>query len=335
MVKSNVSLKPYNTFGIDVKAKLLAEFTSVEELKELLKSYGNEKLLVLGGGSNVLLHNDWDGLVLVNNIKGIRVLKEDGATVEVSVGGGEVWHDWVMYTVDQGWGGIENLALIPGSVGAAPMQNIGAYGVEIKSTFKKLKALNIETLEQREFFKEECNFGYRTSIFKTTEKGKYILTDVTFELDKQPQLNLSYAPLAQAAEGINREELDVAWVANQVIKIRQSKLPDPKELGNAGSFFKNPVIAKSLFEEIKHNHPNVPSYPVSDLEVKVPAGWLIEHTGWKGKKDGEVGVHTKQALVLVNYGKGKGNDIYNLSTKIINDVASKFGITLEREVNVI
>lgn len=335
MISENTSLLPYNTFGIDVKASKFGRFSSTEELHALLSHRGKEeKLLILGGGSNVLLTEDFEGLVIRNEIKGFEVISEDENTVDIKVGAGEVWHEFVLQSIEKGYGGVENLSLIPGSVGASPMQNIGAYGVEIKDVFVSLEAYHIESGEVHTFDKESCQFGYRESVFKRRLKGQYIIVSVTYRLTKNHSLNTSYGAIeAELKErGINNPT--IKDVSDAVIAIRQSKLPDPKEIGNAGSFFKNPVVDKSVLVSIQEKHENVPNYPAGD-KVKLAAGWLIEQAGWKGKTFDTFGVHKKQALVLVNYGGSKGQSILDLSTQIIADVQAKFGVQLEREVNII
>ena len=327
------SLLPYNTFGIDAKASAIFTFQDQEELRALLKQHKDP--LILGGGSNILLTQNVSEAVLINEVKGIALQSETASEVVVECGGGEEWHAFVLYCLDQGWFGIENMSLIPGSVGASPMQNIGAYGVEIKDVFHSLRAINRTTGEERVFTSEECDFGYRTSVFKTSLKGQYVITHVSFTLSKVPNVKTSYGAIQDqlVVDGIDHPS--PKDVSNAVIKIRQSKLPDPKEVGNSGSFFKNPVVANAIVDEIRKKHENVSTYPVNDEQTKVPAGWLIEQAGWKGKTFGNYGVYPKQALVLVNYGGAKGADIYNLSEQIIQDVKGKFGITLEREVNIL
>jgi UDP-N-acetylmuramate dehydrogenase len=335
MIEENVDIAPYTTFGINANAQSLAVFTTTEELTELLHVNKGRDTMVLGGGSNVLFTKDYPGLVLVNRIKGINVIQESKDEVTVEVGAGENWHEFVLYCIDQGWGGIENLSLIPGSVGASPMQNIGAYGVEIKDIFKELTALNIQELKEEKFNHSQCEFGYRESIFKRALKGKYIITSVTYRLNKNPKLNTSYGAIEDELARKNIKNPTLKEVSDAVIAIRQSKLPDPKEIGNAGSFFKNPVVKLDVYKKIQKEHPNAPNYPIDDNYVKVPAGWLIDTAGWKGKRFGSFGVHVNQALVLVNYDYAKGGDIYDLSQQILDDIQSKFGILLEREVNII
>jgi UDP-N-acetylmuramate dehydrogenase len=340
MIQKNISLKPYNTFGIDVKAKQFANFKDSKSLKHLLKIESTRKMpkLIIGGGSNLLLTQDFKGIVLKNEIEGIEITKQDKEHVYIKAGAGMVWHDLVMFAIENNFGGIENLSLIPGSVGAAPMQNIGAYGVEIKDVFFELEALNIETLDEVRFTKKRCQFGYRESIFKKQFKNQYIITSITLKLNKNPKINTSYGAIQQELDANNIKKPTIKDVSNAVIKIRQSKLPNPKEIGNSGSFFKNPVINAEQFEFLKREYPNVAHYPISKNEIKIAAGWLIDNAGWKGKtfesKTGKYGVHKNQALVLVNYGGALGKDILELSNQIINDIKAKYNIDLEREVNI-
>ncbi|MCP9769051.1 UDP-N-acetylmuramate dehydrogenase [Lacihabitans sp. LS3-19] len=336
-IQENISLKSYNTFGIEAKAKYFVVFKSVEELKRILRNpeYLNEKRLFLGGGSNVLLLNDFEGLVLKNEIKGIESVFENEENAILKVGGGEVWHEFVLDTIEKQLSGLENLSLIPGTVGAAPMQNIGAYGVEIKDVFVSLEALNLETLEVVFFDREKCAFGYRESFFKHEGKGKYVILNVNFELSKKPAFNVSYGAIKDTLTEMGVTELSSKSISDAVIAIRKSKLPDPAEIGNSGSFFKNPEISKTLFEKVKAEFPNIPSYPIDENTVKVPAGWLIEQAAWKGKRFGDIGVHDKQALVLVNYGEGKGQEIADLAKEIAFSVLQKFGIEIKPEVNFI
>ncbi len=337
IVQKDVQLKPYNTFGIEATAKYFVEVSSIEQLKEILQNpdYQSIKRLILGGGSNMLLTKDFDGLVIKMSIKGMDVVKETEENIWIKAGAGVVWHDLVMHCVDQNYAGIENLSLIPGTVGAAPMQNIGAYGIEIKEVFEELEALEIETGEIRTFDKATCNFGYRESIFKHEAKGKYIILNVTFKLSKNPTFHLEYGAIRDTLAEMGVLELGIRAISDAVIHIRQSKLPNPAEIGNAGSFFKNPEIPNTQFEALKAQFPTIPSYPVNETTTKVPAGWLIEQAGWKGQRFGNVGVHAKQALVLVNYGGGKGEEIKDLSQKIQASVKEKFGIQLSAEVNFI
>lgn len=334
-MEHNYSLQPFNTFGIDVRAKHFATFSNISELKTALKSVEKEDILILGGGSNMLFTKDFEGLVLRNEIKGISVANEDAQFVYVTAGAGEVWHEFVQYCIEQHWCGLENLSLIPGSVGASPMQNIGAYGVEIKDVFHELSALHIASGELHTFNKEQCQFGYRESVFKRAFKNQYIITDVTFALAKNPNLKTSYGAIQQELDAKGIQNPSIRDVSEAVIAIRQFKLPDPKVLGNAGSFFKNPVISRTEFEVILAKFPNVSHYVLNDTEVKLAAGWLIENAGLKGYRQGTCGVHEKQALVLVNYGGSKGQQILDLSTQIIQTIQAQFGVTLEREVNII
>jgi len=332
MIQHNIDLKPFNTFGISAVAASFTEICSTEDLEHLsLKTTDN--YLVLGGGSNILFTQNPGGLVL--KIKGIEVVKETDQYVYVKAAAGEIWHQFVLHAIQNNWGGIENLSLIPGSVGASPMQNIGAYGVEIKDVFEELEAYHIDTKEIHTFNAEECRFGYRESVFKRHLKGRYIILSVTYRLTKNPIINTSYGAILSELEAMGVSQPTIKDVSDAVIRIRSSKLPDPKEIGNAGSFFKNPVIAVELFNSLKEKYPNIPSYPVSATEVKIPAGWLIEQDGWKGKTIDQYGVHKNQALVLVNYGNAKGHDIFNLSTQIIGSIKDHFGIELEREVNIV
>lgn len=335
MIEKNVNLKPYNTFGIDVNASFFGRFSSIEELKTILTENSGKELLVLGGGSNVLFVKDhFDGLVLLNEIKGIDVVEESNDTVVIRSGAGEIWHEFVMSCIARCYCGVENLSLIPGSVGASPMQNIGAYGVEIKDVFEKLDAYHIATGEIHSFNKEECEFGYRESVFKRKYKNQYIITDVYYRLSKVPNLNTSYGVIEAELDKMGIKNPTVKDISNAVIAIRSSKLPDPKEIGNAGSFFKNPVVDKSVYEKIASKFERIPNYPSEDGKIKLAAGWLIEKMGYKGKTLGHYGVHNLQALVLVNYGGATGKEIYNLSSEIIENVKNEFGVELECEVNI-
>lgn len=336
-VLQNQSLKSYNTFGLEAYAKFFVAVSTVDELKKVLQQPELKDLprFILGGGSNILLTKNFDGLVIKNSIKGIELLQEDDKHVWLKVGSGEVWHELVLHTINQGWGGMENLSLIPGQVGAAPMQNIGAYGVELEASFESLEAVDMQTAEVRSFNKDECNFGYRESVFKTTLKGQYCIVSVTFKLNKKPALNISYGDIKRTLDDMQVWEPTVKDVSAAVIKIRQSKLPDPKVLGNSGSFFKNPEIPKEQFEALQQYFPLIPSYPTPSGLVKVPAGWLIEQAGWKGKRIGNTGSHAQQALVLVNYGGATGQEIYQLALDIQASVKEKFGITIVPEVNVV
>ena len=337
IIQKDIQLKPFNTFGIEATAKYFIEVSSIEQLQEILQNpdYQSTERLILGGGSNMLLTKDFDGLVIKITIKGFEVVNENEDNIWLKVGAGVVWHDLVLQCVNHNYAGMENLSLIPGTVGAAPMQNIGAYGIEIKEIFEELQALEIATGEIKNFDKAMCNFGYRESIFKHEAKGKYIILNVTFKLNKRPTFHIEYGAIKDTLAEMNISEMSIKSISDAVIHIRQSKLPNPAEIGNAGSFFKNPEIPNSQFETLKAQFPTIPSYPVSDTTTKVPAGWLIEQAGWKGQRFGNVGVHAKQALVLVNYGGGKGEEIKDLSQKIQASVKEKFEIQLSVEVNFI
>ncbi|MBF9254638.1 UDP-N-acetylmuramate dehydrogenase [Pontibacter sp. 172403-2] len=336
-LQSGISLKPYNTFGIDVKARFFARFDSMAKLQQLLQmpEVKHLPMLILGGGSNLLFTGDFDGVVLQNNIKGIEVLREEEVYTYVKAGGGEVWHEFVQFALAQNLGGVENLSLIPGTVGAAPLQNIGAYGVELKDVFYELEAVHLPSGEIHTFDNAACSFGYRESIFKNDLKGQYIVTSVTFRLHRQHQLNTSYGAIKTTLDEMQVQEPTIQDVSAAVCHIRQSKLPDPKQIGNAGSFFKNPEIPVMQYENLKAQFPDIPSYPVTPTTVKVPAGWLIEQCGWKGKVIGNYGVHKNQALVLVNYGGASGDKIRQLALDIIQSVKDKFGIQLHPEVNIL
>lgn len=336
-IKSDFSLKKYNTFGIDVNAKGYTHFKSESELLEILNNEECKKLpkLILGGGSNILFTKDFDGLVLHNQIKGIEIIGQNDTSVYIKAGAGELWHDLVLYTVARGFGGLENLSLIPGCVGAAPVQNIGAYGVEIKDCMESLEAIHIATGDKAVFTNQDCLFGYRDSIFKQHFKGKFVITNVFFKLEKNPHLNISYGAITDTLKEMNVFKPTVKDVSDAVIHIRKSKLPDPTVTGNAGSFFKNPEIPEEQFASLKLQYPTIPSFPCEPGKVKVPAGWLNEQCGWKGKVIGNAGVHKNQALVLINCGKASGEEIKNLSLEIKKSVTEKFGIELETEVNIL
>ena len=333
----NYPLLKLNTFGVDVKAKYFTSINTINELIELTKTnvFKDLELLILGGGSNILFTKDFDGLVILNNIKGKEIIDQNQQSIFLKIGAGENWHQLVMYCVDNGWGGIENLSLIPGNTGTAPMQNIGAYGVEIKETFVELEALEISSGKIVKFNNSDCEFGYRESVFKNKMKNQYIILNITLELKKNPVLNINYGDVKAILESQNIKNPAIKEVSNAIISIRQSKLPDPKKIGNSGSFFKNPIVSLNQLELIKKKYPNVVNYEINENEFKIAAGWLIERAGWKGKKFNNYGVHEKQALVLVNYGLANGMEIFELSEKIILDIKDKFGITLEREVNII
>jgi UDP-N-acetylmuramate dehydrogenase len=335
MLEKNVDLKPYNTFGISVKANYFAAFQDASSLGALLSDNSGKNIMILGGGSNVLFTKNYEGLILRNEIKGKEILQEDDNFVYVKAGAGENWHEFVLYCINNNWGGIENLSLIPGSVGASPMQNIGAYGVETKEVFHELEAVNIKTGQLEKFSHSQCEFGYRESVFKRALKGKYVITSVTYRLSKSHEVNTTYGAINSELEAKGIKKPSIKDISDAVIAIRQSKLPDPKQIGNAGSFFKNPVVEKTIVTKIQEKYPEVPFYPIDDNHVKLPAGWLIDKAGWKGKRIGNHGVHFKQALVLVNYDDAAGKEIYALSQEILDDIEDKFGVLLEREVNII
>ncbi len=334
-VLQNISLKPYNTFGIDLPAEYFTELSDVQMLPSITDDTAlPAKKSILGGGSNILLTKPVSGLLIHNRLQGIELLKEDDDHVWLKVSSGEIWHGFVMHAIANGWAGIENLALIPGTVGASPMQNIGAYGIEAKETIESVTFWHWQEKAFITYSNEECRFGYRDSIFKHGLKDKVFITSVTFRLNKKPVFNTSYGAITQELEKMNVSEPNIRAIAEAVIAIRSSRLPDPKQIGNAGSFFKNPTISKQQFESLKEKYPDIPSYHVSDTLVKVPAGWLIEHNGWKGKRFGDAGVHAKQALVLVNYGSASGAEIWDLSSQVVDSVKDTFGIELEREVQI-
>lgn len=332
----NHSLKHYNTFGIDVNAKAFIDISSTDQLKKVIQDNNNQlPLFVLSGGSNMLLTKNVEALVLHINTKGIQMVDEDDDFVWIEAQAGEVWHDFVLTTIDRNLGGLENLSLIPGKVGSAPIQNIGAYGVEIKDGMHSLTALNLTTLETETFLNTDCQFGYRESVFKQDLKGQYIITSVTFKLKKEPHtIHTSYGAIQEQLQQMMVSNPTIKEVSKAVIAIRQSKLPDPKEIGNSGSFFKNPVIDKSLYQSLLEKNPTIPHYPVNDFQVKVPAGWLIEQAGLKGFRKGDAGVHTKQALVLVNYGNANGQELIDMATHVQKSVFDKFKITIAPEVNI-
>ncbi|MCZ4318025.1 UDP-N-acetylmuramate dehydrogenase [Aequorivita viscosa] len=334
-VEENKSLKQYNTFGIASNARYFVSVETIEELKQALSEKPSKELFILGGGSNMLLTDDLDAFVIHLNLKGIEIIKESDTEVFVKVMAGENWHEFVQYCIAQDFGGLENLSLIPGNVGTAPIQNIGAYGVELKDTFSSCTTLEIDTLKEREFTKAECAFEYRNSIFKNEAKDKYIITSVTFRLTKKNhKTSISYGDIQKHLADRNIEIPTVRDISEAVIAIRQSKLPDPKVLGNSGSFFKNPVIDSKTFQDFRRDFPEAPFYEVSPTEFKIPAGWLIERAGFKGKRFGDAGVHKNQALVLVNYGNATGKEIWQLAMTIQKKVKKMTGIFIEPEVNV-
>ena len=333
----HTNLKPFNTFGIEALCSFFAEINSVDDFLKLIKEdvYLSNKRLVIGGGSNILLTKNFEGLVIKNNLHGIEIISEQGDEVQVKAMAGENWHGFVMWCIDHGFGGLENLSLIPGCVGAIPMQNIGAYGVEIKEVFKELEAYDMNTGEKRVFTKEECHFGYRESVFKHECKDKYLIASVTYILNKKPKLNISYGAISSELEASGIKDPSIRDVSNAVIRIRQSKLPDPAVTGNAGSFFKNPEVSAEKHAELKSKFPKLVSYPLDNGNFKLAAGWLIEDCGLKGYRHNGAAVHDKQALVLVNKDHCTGKDVYDLSSYVLQKVIDKFGVTLEREVNII
>ena len=336
-IKENLSLKKYNTFGIDVKAKYFAEVFSIDELRELL-SLDKYKVLpkfILGGGSNILFTTDFEGLVIKISSNEIQVIKEDNDYVFIKALAGINWHDLVLYCIERNFGGIENLSLIPGKVGAAPIQNIGAYGQELKDVFYSLNGIFIDNLEEKSFYKDECRFAYRNSIFKTELKNAFIITDVTLILNKQPLPNTSYGAIEEELKKRNLDRITIKDVSKAVCDIRMIKLPDPAKIGNAGSFFKNPEISENKFEELKGKFPGIIGYNTAENIIKVPAGWLIENAGLKGKRIGNTGTHPKQALVIVNYGNATGEEILQYKDFVKEKIFERFGIELEEEVNVV
>jgi UDP-N-acetylmuramate dehydrogenase len=333
-IQKNVLLKNYNTFGISVNAKRFVSVNSVYELQQILKV--EKDIFLISGGSNMLLTKDIDKLVVHINIKGVSIDNENENAAYLTVNSGENWHEFVLWCISQNYGGIENLSLIPGNVGTCPIQNIGAYGVEVKDTITKVEAIEIETGKLVQFSNKDCNFGYRNSIFKNELKGKHIITSVSFKLTTiHHNLNSSYGAIETELSLKKISKPSLKDISNAVIAIRKSKLPDPKEIGNSGSFFKNPVISSTQYLRLQKEYADLPGYKISDMEVKIPAGWLIEKAGFKGKRYGEFGVHDKQALVLVNYGNASGREIYRLAEKIKETIIKKFKITLEIEVNII
>jgi len=337
-MQENFSLKPFNTFGVEAKAKYFVEVNTVEELIETLKHSRSQTLplLFLGGGSNILFTKDFDGLAIQLNLKGISEEFSNENQVLVTAKAGENWHEFVMFCLNKNYGGLENLSLIPGNVGTSPMQNIGAYGTEIKDHFVSCKVLNLQTLEVETFDLEKCRFGYRDSIFKQEGKNKYVILEVSFKLTTQNHtIKTEYGAIKSELENLGIINPTIQDVSKAVINIRQSKLPDPKKIGNAGSFFKNPTIPLAQFEDLKLKFENIQGYPNGNF-VKVPAGWLIEQCGWKGKQIGNVASHQLQSLVIINAtGNATGKEISDFSTLIIDSVKEKFGIELEREVNIL
>ncbi|MEO6168399.1 MAG: UDP-N-acetylmuramate dehydrogenase [Chitinophagales bacterium] len=337
LVINNQDLESCNTFGISAIAKYFAEINSVDDFRSLIEDpkFKAEEKLILGGGTNILFTKNFDGLVIRNSIRGIEVVKEDPYNTWIKVAAGEPWHPFVLYCVERNLAGIENLSLIPGLVGAAPMQNIGAYGVEIKDTCEEVEAVNRATGEPEVFSNAACEFGYRESVFKHKLKGQFMITAVTFKLNKIFKPHINYGDIKRTLEEMRVKEITIKSVSDAVIKIRSSKLPDPKVIGNAGSFFKNPVVTKKQFNELIAKHPLMPNYSQKNGEVKIPAGWLIEQCGWKGKVIGHTGAHKTQALVLVNYGNATGHEVYQLALEIKDSVLAKFGIKIIPEVNLV
>jgi UDP-N-acetylmuramate dehydrogenase len=346
IISENKSLQSFNTFGIEASVRYFAAFTTTEELRELLayraKSHDAQlPLLILGGGSNLLFTGNFHGWVFKNEMMGMELVRRQGNDIDVKAGAGEPWHPFVQHCVANGYAGVENLSLIPGCVGASPMQNIGAYGVEIKEVFHQLEALHIETGEMVTFSVADCAFGYRESAFKRQYKNQFVILNVTYRLSAQPNFNTRYGAIEQELEKMGITELSIAAISQAVINIRSSKLPNPAVMGNAGSFFKNPAIPVAQFEQLKQQYPAIVGYPLPGNEIKMAAGWLIEHCGpqagvsWKGYRRGDAGCHQHQALVLVNYGHASGADIYQLSADILESVKQTFGVLLEREVNVV
>ncbi len=334
-IQENISLKSRNTFGIDVRARRFAMFSDLDQLSKLLSECSTSPILVLGGGSNVLFTHNFDGLVLVNGIKGIELIREDEHHLYVRAGGGENWQQFVAYCVQRGWAGVENLSLIPGDVGASPIQNIGAYGVELKEVFYELDAYHLQGQKVYAFSVNDCGFGYRDSVFKHTLKGQYIILNVTFRLNKIPSFQTSYGSLEEELQKMGTRTMSIQAIAQAVINIRKAKLPDPAKIANAGSFFKNPTVDKAHFQRLQRDHPAIVGYTNGNGSVKLAAGWLIEQCGWKGYRKGDAGCHAKQALVLVNYGQATGKDILDLGEEIARSVKTRFDVELTREVQVI
>jgi UDP-N-acetylmuramate dehydrogenase len=335
IIEEHFSLKSFNTFGIQSYAKIFAEATTLDDLLSVTGIFRNNPLpkLVMGGGSNLLFTKDYEGIVIFPNIKGIELVKHSGECTWLRAYAGEKWDQFVEFCVSKNLGGIENLSFIPGNVGSCPIQNIGAYGVEVKETIDSVEAIDIQTGDKRIFSNAECQFGYRDSIFKREVKDQYIITSVVFKLRKQPAIFLSYKDVIEELQ--NFSGISVVTVRQAIVNIRRRKLPDPEHLGNAGSFFKNPVISTSQFQSIKEKYPTAPSFVIDEKSVKVPAAWLIESCDWKGKQEGNVGTHPVQPLVIVNYGGATGAEIIQLAEKIKKTVVQRFGIELETEVNII
>jgi UDP-N-acetylmuramate dehydrogenase len=347
MIEENIDLTNLNTFHIRAKARFFSSFSSSTQLSEILQSIYNKNetrnlpLFILGGGSNILLLKDYAGIVLKNEIRGIAVVHEDNDHVYVRVGAGENWHAFVLHCIKHGLAGVENLSLIPGNVGASPMQNIGAYGVEIREVFESLSAFHLRDKQILTFTVNDCRFGYRESIFKNQYRNEFVILEVIYRLNKRPIFHTSYGAVQQELEKMGVKELSIGAISQAVMNIRSSKLPDPAVIGNAGSFFKNPQLSQKEFDELNDSlelrklYPDMPTFPGEDGNIKIPAAWLIEQCGWKGYRRGDAGCHAKQPLVLVNYGNANGDEIYQLSEEILQSVKGKFGITLEREVNIV
>jgi UDP-N-acetylmuramate dehydrogenase len=329
------SLLPHNTFRIDVKARYFSTFSNTDELSELMTHDSRLTTLVLGGGSNILFTKDYNGLILKNEIKGIEIQHEDAEHVYVKAGAGENWHQFVLHCIHHNWAGVENLSLIPGNIGASPIQNIGAYGVELENVFLSLEAYHLQEKKVHTFTAADCEFGYRDSVFKKRHKDQFAILSVTFRLRKSPIYHVSYGAITEELEKMGVKELSINAISQAVINIRSSKLPDPEKIANAGSFFKNPVVSAAKYEELKLKFPGIIAYPSVKGIVKLAAGWMIEQCGWKGYRKGDAGCHAKQALVLVNYGNATGKEINDLSEEILQSVIEKFGVILEREVNII
>lgn len=336
VIQENIPLKGYNTFGIDISARYFVQIESEEQLVEL---FSNERFiaipkLILGGGSNILFTKDYEGLVVFINIKGITY-EENSDLIQVRAGAGEVWNDLVQYCVVRDFAGIENLSLIPGTVGAAPVQNIGAYGVELKDVFHSCVAFDTHDRSFRIFERTDCKFGYRDSLFKSEEKGRYIISSVSLNLSKTPLINTSYGAIEQELQNQQIHSPSIKDISDVVSKIRVSKLPDPSTIGNSGSFFKNPIVNIDFLVQLQSDFVDIVHYPINKNEIKLAAGWLIEQCGWKGIKEGNTGTWKNQALVLVNHGNAGGSEVYDFSEKIVKSVYAKFGVKLEREVNII
>jgi len=333
-IHEGFSLVPYNTFRIDVKARYFSTFLNIDELSELTTQFSQLTNLVLGGGSNILFTKDYDGAILKNEIKGIELQHEDADHVYVKVGAGENWHQFVLHCIHHNWAGVENLSLIPGNIGASPIQNIGAYGVELDDVFWSLEAFHLSEKKIHTFTATDCEFGYRDSVFKNRYKNEFAILSVTFQLKKKPIYHIGYGAITEELEKMGVKDLSIKAVSQAVINIRSSKLPDPQKIANAGSFFKNPEVATEKYEALKLQFPNIVAYPLAKGSVKLAAGWMIEQCGWKGYRKGDAGCHAKQALVLVNYGNATGKEIYDLSEEILQSVKNKFDVFLEREVNI-